>query len=305
MKRLFLYLKNTVEWLVWEDGQAISSGCLNLGQVELSESRPVTLANLLPKEYLDLPCIAIISGDKVRHHRFGFPGKKSLAHKAALFSVKDKLLDKPENSLHIFRSNADKHDLYSMNKALLHSYYQSLEGLQLQYMLADYHLIAKSQQSWTGLCLPGRLLLNPNQTFDQNTSNKAENERERESSNTQGAMIVHGSWLEHWWQEHGNAIATQGLELCGDTQALKCSDEMSRTLEQFHKGEACKNSCPAAELEQLLIYAKDQCNADDGQLLNAACPPSANTYRIAKPPATLIYGAALMSIALTAAYLAQ
>ncbi|MBB6521555.1 hypothetical protein [Pseudoteredinibacter isoporae] len=281
MGNLYIYIKSSVEWLVMEHDNIVSSGCLNMAQSSINKNQSQPLQALLPKEFANLPCHVIIAAEHSISLAAELDCPERHARSASLYALQEHC-SQPSDSLHWhFHSYQGSHIIEAINKDLFNNIYLSLEGLALVDVRFDYQLMPCDTKTAEALCLGQRLLLRLPQVN--------ENEFSRH------AYSVHKSWAKTWWKSFSESPQLGRLKLYG------CIEEFTACFSEKEKMALKERSvdldlcepCAAADLEQLLCYQQHRrvnCNGK-GNLLSAIHPATANTYRLSRPTKPILIGA--------------
>ncbi|WP_299975402.1 hypothetical protein [uncultured Pseudoteredinibacter sp.] len=256
-----------------------------MAQSSINRHNSQPLQALLPSEFSDLPCHAIISSEHSICLSAELACSKSHAWSAAEFALQELSSVKIENLLSHFHSNHNTHTVEAIDRDFFDKLYQSLSGLALVDIRFDYQLLAQERNSATALCLGSRLIVN------QIGLANAEFQRQ--------AYCINQSWAASWWQRVTEQQA-QKLKIYG------CLEEFSKDFSKQEQRKISKNSidielcspCEAADLEQLLCFQHSfKVHMDsNNNLLNNNYPALANSYRIKRPAKPIMLAGIGLSI---------
>ncbi|WP_299768731.1 hypothetical protein [uncultured Pseudoteredinibacter sp.] len=282
---LYIYIKPSVEWLVYEDGQVSSSGCLNMAHSSINRHSSQPLQALLPSEFSSLPCHVIIASEHSICLSADLSCSKRNARAAAEFALQEFSSVKTEELLSHCHSNRNTHSIEAIDREFFDKLYQSLDGLALVDVYFDYQLLPQEADFATALCLGSRLIIN------QQGLAKSAFQRQ--------AYSVHQSWAQAWWSRLSKA-QTDKLKIYG------CLEEFSKNFSELERQEMSKNAidielcspCEAADLEQLLCFQHsfDVKPKPNSNLLNSHFPALANSYRLQRPAKPLMLAGISLSV---------
>ncbi|GAA6152625.1 hypothetical protein [Pseudoteredinibacter isoporae] len=281
MGNLYIYIKSSVEWLVMENDNIVSSGCLNMAQSSINKDQSQPLQALLPKEFSNLPCRVIIAAEHSISLAAELDCPERHARSASLYALQEHCSQSPDSLHWSFHSEEGTHLVEAINKDLFNNIYLSLQGLALVDIRFDYQLMPSSTETAEALCLGQRLLLRLPQQHHNEFSRHA--------------YSVHKSWATTWWKSFSDSPQLSKLKLYG------CIEEFTDGFSEKEKNALSARSveldlcepCAAADLEQLLCYQQHRrvrCNTHSN-LLSIAHPATSNAYRLPRPVKPVLMGA--------------